>query len=358
MTQEKNFKVQCIIVGTLYKHQELKPSILKEIADELQSVAQPPRLNYCNPKDSLYLEDDVSRVKLIGNNVTPEALVTGLVCAVLGHATNDGSFLVQEFCFPGLNLLPMSQSPNRCVEDFGKTLLLLSGLDLVNKADNLGMELLADWITGLLGDDVIQCQAAKIVKVIVAGNSIRGSPESFTRKGYFENKRKETLLAEEVKSAVRRFDRFIGKIAKSCGVVLMPGEFDPSCHMIPQQSIHPSMLPISSKENLYGVTNPWIGKIDSRIIAGSSGQPIVDITRVTDLVVSPLEWLEKTLEWKHYAPTAPDTLSEFPFDQIDPFVMQEYPNIYFVGNMDKYETKLVKGKKKNKHSFNNSRILF
>lgn len=26
---------QCIIIGTLYKHQELKPSILKEISEEV-----------------------------------------------------------------------------------------------------------------------------------------------------------------------------------------------------------------------------------------------------------------------------------------------------------------------------------
>jgi DNA polymerase delta subunit 2 len=94
---------------------------------------------------------------------------------------------------------------------------------------------------------------------------------------------------------------------------------------------------------LYGATNPWIGKIGSRIVGGSSGQPIIDIMKVSNKGHSPLSCLEKTLEWQHFAPTAPDTLSEYPFDKLDPLIITEYPNIYFVGNMEKYETKLIQG---------------
>ena len=93
LTNDENKEVPCIIIGTLYKHQELKPSILREIAEELQALPQPQRLNYCSPKDALFLEDDVARVKLVGN-LTAEALVTGLVCAVFGHGLDDGSFWV------------------------------------------------------------------------------------------------------------------------------------------------------------------------------------------------------------------------------------------------------------------------
>ena len=65
--------------------------------------------------------------------------------------------------------------------------------------------------------------------------------------------------------------------------------------------------------------------------------------KVSNIDQSALQWLEKTLEWQHFAPTSPDTLAGYPFDQIDPLVMQECPNIYFAGNMDKYETKLIQG---------------
>lgn len=33
----------CIIIGTIFKHQELKPSILKELSDQLEIIPQPTR---------------------------------------------------------------------------------------------------------------------------------------------------------------------------------------------------------------------------------------------------------------------------------------------------------------------------
>lgn len=96
---------------------------------------------------------------------------------------------------------------------------------------------------------------------------------------------------------------------------------------------------------MYGVTNPWIGNIGGRVIAGSCGGPIVDIMKIAGLSqLSPLEWMERTLIWRHYAPTGPDTLPIHPFFKNDPFVMKECPDIYFAGNMDKYDTKLITGK--------------
>lgn len=83
------------------------------------------------------------------------------------------------------------------------------------------------------------------------GNSVRGLAETFTRKGYFENKRKEAMINREMHHSVHRLDRFISKIAGSCSVTLMPGEFDPSSHSIPQYPLHPNILPISSRYNLY-----------------------------------------------------------------------------------------------------------
>lgn len=60
--------------------------------------------------------------------------------------------------------------------------------------------------------------------------------------------------------------------------------------------------------------------------------------------ISPLIWLERTLLWCHYAPTAPNTTPTYSSSKIDPFIITECPDIYFVGNMDKYDTKIYIGK--------------
>lgn len=98
-------------------------------------------------------------------------------------------------------------------------------------------------------------------------------------------------------------------------------------------------------ESFKGATNPWIGKIAERVIMGSSGQPIEDIIKATGATdISPLDWLERTLFWRHMCPTAPDTLPVHPYSVKDPFIINYCPDIYFVGNTDKFETKLWRGK--------------
>lgn len=73
----------CIVIGTLFKHQVLKPSILKEVADEDQLYEQPLRSNYVDEQDKLILEDDLQRIRLMGK-IDVHQVVTGVVCAVLG----------------------------------------------------------------------------------------------------------------------------------------------------------------------------------------------------------------------------------------------------------------------------------
>lgn len=70
----------------------------------------------------------------------------------------------------------------------------------------------------------------------------------------------------------------------------------------------------------------------------------MDIMKIAGLDISPLIWLERTLLWCHYAPTAPNTTPTYSSSKIDPFIITECPDIYFVGNMDKYDTKIYTGK--------------
>lgn len=56
-----------------------------------------------------------------------------------------------------------------------------------------------------------------------------------------------------------------------------------------------------------------------------------------------LDLLSKTLTWRHLAPTAPDTLTCYPFADDDPFVMQQCPHIMFAGNQPQFESRMMEG---------------
>jgi DNA polymerase delta subunit 2 len=60
--------------------------------------------------------------------------------------------------------------------------------------------------------------------------------------------------------------------------------------------------------------------------------------------------LERTLQWRHMVPTAPDTLACYPFSDRDPFIMQQCPHIYFAGNQPEFQTRVLEGKKNSSRS--------
>lgn len=74
---------KCILVGTLYKQQKLKPSILREISDE-NHVAPQPNATFHDVSDRVILEDGLNRIALTGK-MDPSKVVTGIVCALLGE---------------------------------------------------------------------------------------------------------------------------------------------------------------------------------------------------------------------------------------------------------------------------------
>ena len=85
---------KCAVIGTLYKHQPNKPSILQELSEEHQMTAPTPKVDYCSDEDQLFLEDQTSRIKLTGDKVNVKESVTGVVCAVLGYENQKSTFEV------------------------------------------------------------------------------------------------------------------------------------------------------------------------------------------------------------------------------------------------------------------------
>jgi len=127
-------------------------------------------------------------------------------------------------------------------------------------------------------------------------------------------------------------------------VDVMPGAHDPANFVLPQQPLHHCMLPQTRELSTFRtVSNPYSCRIGGRLVMGSSGQPILDILKNSDLEHS-LDAMEKTLEWRHMCPTAPDTLGCYPYQNEDPFIFDCCPDIYFAGNCDSYGDRLWKSK--------------
>ncbi|XP_008546832.1 DNA polymerase delta subunit 2 [Microplitis demolitor] len=331
---------KCVIIGTLFKHQVWKPSILRELSDEIEDSGVIPekRAHYASEKDQLYLEDEMLRIKIVGD-VDFSEVVTGVVCALMGKTLEDGSFKIDDWCFPGC---PPRQQLGAPVT--GK-LLLVSGLDLANDTNNLARDLLLEWISGMAGSSEAQEEAASIINLVIAGNSVKTTDsEQQHSRGLIKSKALEMASTRELSAGINKLDKLLSQILNHCSVTLMPGQYDPSNVMLPQKPIHRLLLRESRGfENLKGVNNPWSGVIGNRLICGSSGQPIEDIIRVCgESDRTALHYLEKTLDWRHFCPTAPDTLPSYPFHDKDLFIMQQCPDIYFAGNTEKFETKIWK----------------
>lgn len=83
----------------------------------------------------------------------------------------------------------------------------------------------------------------------------------------------------------------------------------------------------------------------------TSGQGIDDIFKYLP-GTQRMRMAHRTLEWRHLAPTAPDTLcmspatilltaAVYPYPDTDPFIIHHRPDIYVVGNQPEFETDVV-----------------
>ena len=83
--------------------------------------------------------------------------------------------------------------------------------------------------------------------------------------------------------------------------------------------------------------------VTSRTILVTSGQPLDDMFKyVPSPPATRLMLASSTLEWRHIAPTAPDTLWCHPFRGKDPFTINKTPDIYIIGNQPEFRTRMLR----------------
>lgn len=75
----------CYLIGTIFKEMPLKPNVLSEYTKEQAILLVPEHQNFVSEKDSLILEDEGGRIKLILDDPhLVSKYVTGMVVTVLG----------------------------------------------------------------------------------------------------------------------------------------------------------------------------------------------------------------------------------------------------------------------------------
>ncbi|KAL7273410.1 DNA polymerase delta small subunit Cdc1 [Rhizina undulata] len=337
----------CWMSGTVYMDMPLKPNILEDISKDHFIIAPPAREKFTDPDhDQVMLEDESGRLRLVGGILADKRLVTGCVIAVMGSETANGDFEVIDVKIP--DLPPQKKRPVRKGKDAtSKKVALISGLSIRGEEDDsLETHLLVEWLVGELGGEEDSKDAAKISRLILAGNSLaafaplpsRDDDKKLSKKYGYD-------AAAYDPSPTMALDALLASILPSLPVTIMPGDSDPANVSLPQQPLHPALFP-NAKAYLGSVfetgTNPWTGSIDGVKFLGTAGQNLNDIYKYVE-GEDRLGMAERMLRWRVVAPTAPDTLWSYPFQNEDQYVIEECPQVYFIGNQPKFDTELIEG---------------
>ncbi|CAD6578096.1 MAG: hypothetical protein TREMPRED_002110 [Tremellales sp. Tagirdzhanova-0007] len=361
----------CYIVGTVYLDMRLKPNVLEDMARDHWIAPPAPRAKFFSAQDAVHLEDESGRVRLVGDVVRRErdreggGLVTGVIMAALGMETTSGDFEVIDLCFAGLpDLLRSDAGPSNTTNGSAKGkakarettehdekpmnnsvsrktwVALVSGLSVgaQEAPTDLKAELLVEWLMGESGGPD-QLDGARIARLILAGNSltmpVRGEDDKKPKR--FNSSSKPLYPSHPTKSLS---NLLIDLLSSALPIFLIPGPSDPAGATLPQQPLPKVMIGGKKMQGLECGTNPSWMEIGGRSFLGTGGQTLDDIFKYLPSS-SRLGMARRTLEWRHIAPTAPDTLWIYPFPDADPFIIHHRPDVYFLGNQPEFETALV-----------------
>ncbi|KAK5104651.1 DNA polymerase delta small subunit Cdc1 [Lithohypha guttulata] len=380
--------------GTIYVDLPLKPNVIDEVVRGEEIAAPPPQISYFSTdvQPRVMLEDPSGRLRLAGAMLKQHILVTGVIVAVLGTENANGEFEVLDMLFPDLPPQPLRwarDDEEREAEDGMKVerqtaqkkkVAFVSGLEISGtEADPAILNLLTEYLLGEALDESDQDSAAGICRLVIAGNSI--SPDVvITRPDddddfVVEDNDDDDDEDEDIDTNMDAYgfnplpstqlDNFISELLPSIPVTIMAGETDLTNYGLPQRPIHTAIFPRARAYASFNpmrpddeepgwfetVTNPWDGDIEGWRMQGNSGLPLNDLLKYFDVrwpkgvseVDGRLKLMESMLKWRSAAPTAPDTIWTYPFQDHDPFVLTECPHVFFAGNQPRFDTCTIEG---------------
>ncbi|RCK65240.1 DNA polymerase delta small subunit [Candida viswanathii] len=340
----------CWVVGTVFCEAKYKLNILNDVEKGTDDVMPLVPVSYTDSEDSqlVMLEDESGRAILQNKEyLKKNLLVTGCVVAVLGMEIQAGIFEIMDVAYPTCapqKLLPSATS--------GK-IALVSGLNIGEESHHdLRLELLKQYVIGELGNSDDKSSSSLISQLIVAGNSImpiQNARAEMDLKNYITtNNYGSKNISKYNAESLKQLDGFLKEVIVSLPVAVMPGDHDPAEICLPQQPLHKMLFrtnkSLLGSDRLTRMTNPQWMEVNGVRILGTSGQNVDDIKRYiaedTTVPSSSVEIMESNIKWQNFAPTAPDTLYCYPYDDYDPFILtDEVPHVYFVGNQERFETK-------------------
>ncbi|ROT43230.1 DNA polymerase subunit delta-2 [Sodiomyces alkalinus F11] len=395
----------CWVSGTVYMDMPLKPNILEDVSKDrwISAPITTDRYYSEDGQDQVLLEDDSGRVRLVGNVLKSVHLVTGCIIAVMGTENINGEIEVIDIKFPDLAPQPqrwtltkpptisgggghakgktqawdedeeMMDSPSPLKGNKGNKIAIVSGLCFsgTDPSYALELDLLHEYLLGeALDQNTQREELAKISRLIIAGNSISttSATDNRTQVGGQSNGQQKPPAPSTKKYGYdsssynplpsQLLDEFLSELLPCMPVTLLPGAQDPANASYPQQPIHVAMFPRSrswcappslagpgSKAEagwLDNSTNPWEAEVDGWRFLGTGGQNVDDVFKYVESE-DRLGMMEAMCRWRCIAPTAPDTLWSYPFQDNDPFVMKTTPHVYFIGCQPEFSTKVIHG---------------
>ena len=348
---------------------KLKPSCLKGM-ENMYGISKIEK--FIDEKDFLSLEDSSGRVKIdTKSNINVNEFVTGIPVAFKGQLNNKEIFVVNDYLFysvdENISNTPMDIEMNTQKEN-QNLILFISNLNLGKPEESKNglaasaKTMLIDFIQNNNINNELSDISNRIKRVIFVGASVYVNQKiEELDKGSFI---KADDYKKELNSIINNYtdlDKYLKLISSYVHVDLM-NSIEVNDGVYFPQNPNGQFLFLENIRNINAKTlnlveNPYIFDIYSnklkskKYFLGTSGENINCIMQYTS-INEPLLAMQKTLEWGHLAPLAPDTFRIYPFTDRDPLLLDRVPDMYFISGKNDFNTKVIEMNKDGKNKKN------